>query len=122
MKTIGLRELRQRASEYLRQVEAGRTLEVSVRGRPIALLVPIRAMGRRQQLVARGRIAAGTGDLLDLGPPLPAAHDVPHPSDLLQQARAGERWRAVVSLDSSALVKLVVAEPESAPLRRYLRK
>jgi prevent-host-death family protein len=91
MKTIGVRELRQRASEYLKQVEAGRTLEVTARGRPVALLVPVRDTGRRQQLVSRGRIVPGAGDLLDLGPPLPPARQVPPPGDLLRRARATER-------------------------------
>ena len=91
MKAIGIRELRQRASEYLRQVEAGRTLEVTARGRPVALLIPMPRAGGRQGLVARGRIVEGAGDLLDLGPPLPPAPDVPLPSDLLRRARAGER-------------------------------
>ncbi len=91
MKAIGVRELRQRASEYLRQVEAGRTLEVTARGRPVALLVPLRALGRRQRLVARGRLVPAAGDLLDLGPPLPPDPDRPLPSKVLQKARAGER-------------------------------
>ena len=43
MKSIGVRELRQRASEYLREVEQGRTLEVTARGRPVARLVPVAA-------------------------------------------------------------------------------
>ena len=91
MKAIGVRELRQRASEYLKQVEAGRTLEVTARGRPVARLVPVRHAGRRQLLVAHGRVVPGVGDLLDLGPPLPVARGVPPPSDLLRRARTDER-------------------------------
>lgn len=91
MKAIGVRELRQRASEYLKLVEAGRTLEVTARGRPVALLVPMRKTGRRRLLVTRGRLVPGVGDLLDLGPPLPAARGVPPPSDQLRLARADER-------------------------------
>ncbi len=41
MRSIGVRELRQRASEYLRLVEHGETVEVTDHGRPVALLVPI---------------------------------------------------------------------------------
>jgi len=91
MKSIGVRELRQRASEYLRQVENGRTFEVTARGRLVALLVPVRETGHLERLVARGRIVPGAGDLLDLGPPLPAARGVRLPSVLLARARAGER-------------------------------
>lgn len=36
MKTVGVRELRQRASELLRLVEGGETIEVTDRGRPVA--------------------------------------------------------------------------------------
>jgi prevent-host-death family protein len=38
MATVGVRELRQRASELLRRVEAGETIEVTDRGRPVAVL------------------------------------------------------------------------------------
>jgi prevent-host-death family protein len=91
MKAIGVRELRQRASECLREVEAGRSFEVTARGRPVALLIPVPRAGRRQRLVARGRIVEGSGDLLDLGPALAPSPRVPLPSQLLRQARAGER-------------------------------
>ena len=43
MSTIGLRELRQKASEILREVEAGETTTVTVSGRPVAQIVPLRA-------------------------------------------------------------------------------
>jgi prevent-host-death family protein len=91
MKSIGVRQLRQRASEYLREVESGRTFEVMSRGRPVALLVPLREAGHVERLVARGRIVPGAGDLLDLGPPLPAGRGLPSPSAALRRARASER-------------------------------
>jgi prevent-host-death family protein len=40
MSTAGLRELRQNASELVRQVEAGHTVTITVSGRPVAELVP----------------------------------------------------------------------------------
>ena len=76
MKSIGVRELQQRASEYLKEVEAGRTLEVTSRGRPVARLVPIRATTDRQRLIERGRLVRGIGDLLDLGRPLSPSRGV----------------------------------------------
>ena len=90
MKSIGVRELRQAASQYLRQVEAGRTFEVTAHGRPVALLIPVRRTARLAQLADRGRLVRGAGDLLDLGPPLAPAPDVPLPGDLLARARAAE--------------------------------
>lgn len=38
-----MRELRQNASEILREVEAGEPATVTVAGRPVAQIVPIRA-------------------------------------------------------------------------------
>jgi prevent-host-death family protein len=42
MVTVGLRELRQNASELVRRAEAGEEIEITVAGRPGARLVPIR--------------------------------------------------------------------------------
>lgn len=42
MVTVGLRELRQNASEILRNVEAGEPTLVTVAGRPVARIVPVR--------------------------------------------------------------------------------
>ena len=43
MSTVGVRELRQNASEILRQVEQGEPATVTVAGRPVAQIIPIRA-------------------------------------------------------------------------------
>lgn len=91
MKSIGVRELRQRASEYLRQVEAGRVVEVTARGRPVAMLIPLRGTGPLERMVRRGRVIPGRRDLLDLGAPLKPAPGVSSPSALLDRARAAER-------------------------------
>jgi prevent-host-death family protein len=41
MLTIGVRELRQNASEVLREVESGETVTVTVASRPVAKIVPL---------------------------------------------------------------------------------
>jgi prevent-host-death family protein len=46
MKTIPQRELRNRVSRVLRQVEAGERLRITVDGRPVADLVPIGGVRR----------------------------------------------------------------------------
>lgn len=57
MQRIGVRELRQHASRYLDRVKAGETVEVTERGRLIALLVPPHpAADARDRLVAEGRL------------------------------------------------------------------
>jgi prevent-host-death family protein len=54
---IGVRELRQHASRYLRRVKAGETLEVTERGKLIALLVPPEpAATARERLVESDRL------------------------------------------------------------------
>lgn len=40
MRTVGLRELRQDASELVRLVESGEEIEITVSGRPAARMVP----------------------------------------------------------------------------------
>ena len=54
---IGVRELRQHASRYLEQVKAGEIVEVTERGKLVALLVsPTPAVAVRDQLIASGRL------------------------------------------------------------------
>ena len=91
MKSVGVRELRQRASEYLRHVEAGRAVEITARGRPVALLVSLRGTGHVERLVRRGRVIPPSGDLLDLGPPLAPTAGRLRPSTVLTRARSRER-------------------------------
>jgi len=91
MKSIGVRELRQRASEFLRAVEAGRSVEITARGHPVALLVPLRGTGHLERLVRRGRVIPSNGDLLELGTPLAPAVGKSRPSTVLRKARSHER-------------------------------
>ena len=90
MKAIGVRELRQRASEWLRRVESGETIEVHNRGRPVALLVPLPKGSVRDRLVAEGRIRPGVGDPRSVKP-LPPVKEGPTLSEILERMRADER-------------------------------
>ena len=56
MQRIGVRELRQHASRYLALVEHGERVQVTDRGRPIAMLVPIRG-DAWDDLLDSGRVA-----------------------------------------------------------------
>lgn len=40
MRTVGLRELRQEASDLVRQVQSGEEIEITVSGRPAARMIP----------------------------------------------------------------------------------
>jgi prevent-host-death family protein len=84
---VGIRELRQNLSVYVRRVLEGDTFEVTDRGRSVALLCPLpeesTALGR---LVREGRVSPPEGDLLDLGmPPGPVSTEM---SEALQAQRA----------------------------------
>ncbi|MGH9151078.1 MAG: type II toxin-antitoxin system Phd/YefM family antitoxin [Acidimicrobiales bacterium] len=69
MDRIGVRELRQHASRHLARVASGETLEVTDRGRPVAMLVPVGG-DEWEHLLASGRIAPPTesGDVVDEAP------------------------------------------------------
>jgi len=90
MRSIGIRELRQHASRYLRDVERGETIEVTDRGRRVARLVPPAQGGAVEQLIAAGRLRPArhraTEDI-----PLEPTAGVPLPSQTLLGDRANER-------------------------------
>lgn len=85
---VGVRELRQNLSVYLRRVEAGETLEVTEHGHPVARLTPLppQQMGVLDRLIAEGKAFPGKGGNLadwqpiDIGPG-------PTLSEVLQQMR-----------------------------------
>jgi prevent-host-death family protein len=91
MASVGVRELRQRASELLRRVAAGETIEVTDRGRPVALLAPIPEAGPLERLRAAGDVSAAKGDLAGLPAPLSLAPGQEPPSVILERLRAAER-------------------------------
>ena len=88
---MGVRELRQRASELLRRVAAGETIEVTDRGRPVALLSPIPEAGPLERLRAAGELTAPRADLADLPAPLLLQPGQEPPSLVLERLRRDER-------------------------------
>jgi len=91
MQSVGIRELRQRASELLRQVERGESIEITDRGRPVALLSPLPVGSPYQQLLMEGEVIRGTHNLDDLAEPLPALPGQEPASSVLARLRADER-------------------------------
>ena len=97
MKSIGVRELRQNASIYLRLVEAGETVQVTDHGRPVALLSPVpkpvpEDESTYERMVREGRVTPAvdpTFDILDITPH-PPKPGVPLPSVLLERDRQGD--------------------------------
>jgi prevent-host-death family protein len=67
---VGVRELRQNLSVYLRRVARGESFQVTEHGRPVALLSPLPAAATPlERLIAAGRASVPIGDLRDLGLP-----------------------------------------------------
>jgi prevent-host-death family protein len=90
MRSIGIRELRQNASRYLRDVERGETIEITQRGRRVAQLVPPAQGSAVEQLIAAGRLRTPRKQT-PAGPPLEPAAGMPLPSQTLLDDRADER-------------------------------
>ena len=68
---VGIRQLRQNLSVYIRRIRKGERFEVTDRGRPVGLLLPLpEELSPLERLIAEGRATRPVGNLLDL-PPLP---------------------------------------------------
>jgi prevent-host-death family protein len=92
MARVGVRELRQNASAVLRRVLAGESIEITQRGRPVALLVPLpEPTDVVERLVAQGLATPARGDLLELPPPIKLPPGSRLPSEILDELRSDER-------------------------------
>jgi prevent-host-death family protein len=91
MASVGVRELRQRASGLLRLVEQGETVEITDRGRPVALLTPIPKGSPLERMRAAGDVENATDDLDDLPEPLVLPPETELPSRVLARLRRDER-------------------------------
>jgi prevent-host-death family protein len=90
MTSVGIRELRQRASELLRRVEDGERIEITDRGRPVAVIAPL-PDDPLERLRAAGDLQASEGDISDLPEPLAAVPGAELPSEALSRLRRDER-------------------------------
>lgn len=64
MAEVGVRELKQRLSEYLDRAERGEVVQVTHRGRPKAILGPVPGRVRVEEGIRAGWITPGTGSPL----------------------------------------------------------
>lgn len=66
MADVGIRELKQRLSEYLDRAERGEVVRVTDRGRPKAILGPVPGRARVEDGIRDGWVTPGSG--VPLGP------------------------------------------------------
>jgi prevent-host-death family protein len=91
MERMGVRQLQQNAAAAVRRVRRGERIEVTDRGRPVAVLVPAAMGDLFDALEAAGRLVRAEGDLLDAGPPVRRPPRTEAPSRRLARLRAAER-------------------------------
>lgn len=85
-KRVGVRELRQNLSVYLRVVSRGQSVEVTDRGKLVAMLVPASdVMSPLERLIASGRVIPAKGNLADLGLPPQVNLEMPVSAALEEQ-------------------------------------
>lgn len=86
MERVGVRELRRQASAILRRVAAGETVEVTDRGRPVAVLLKTTPSGL-VRLEREGLLRRAQADLVELRP-VPLPEGAAAPSTVVSQGRA----------------------------------
>lgn len=91
MNEVGIRALKQNASEVVAAAAAGRPITVTSRGRPVAALVPL-AEDRLSTLITSGLARPATADLADLGPPDPADDEAPSLTAAVLAERSADRY------------------------------
>ena len=97
VRTVGLRELKNRLSEYVRQVRRGRAILVTDRGQVVAELRPpgvslpeLESHGGLAALARRGSLTLGAPNEARLYPPMPQRLPRSKAERLLDEER-GER-------------------------------
>src|SRR5215212_2726579 len=87
---VGVRELRQNLSQYLKRVTAGERFEVTERNLPVAILAPLPGRSSAvERLLAAGRVVPARLDLAELGPPAERPHEMTISEALAEQRREG---------------------------------
>lgn len=90
MASVDVGELRHRASELLRLVAEGESIEITDRGRPVAMLTPVR-QERQARLSPAAHHPQREWDLADLPEPLTLLAGCESPSSVLARLRQDER-------------------------------
>jgi prevent-host-death family protein len=90
MSEIGVRKLKQNASQVVAEAGAGAVITITVRGRPVARLGPLEAT-RTESLIASGRARPALRRLSELPGPVRRKRGQPRLSEELARMRRDER-------------------------------
>ncbi|MBN1890148.1 MAG: type II toxin-antitoxin system prevent-host-death family antitoxin [Thermoflexales bacterium] len=86
--SVGVRELKTRLSEYLRQVKTGQTIVITEHGQPVGRIVPAtRTIDARLRAMVQAGLIAWSGKKLSLMAPVARAHGERSVADLLVEDR-----------------------------------
>lgn len=91
MTTVGIRSLKQNASEVVRQAAAGDVITITDRGTPVAQIVPLRT-SRLEAMRNAGLVRRATTSAADLPLPTVKITDGPSLSDTVRTMRDDERY------------------------------
>ena len=91
MMSVGIRQLRQRASELLRQVERGESIEITDRGRPVAVISPLPPGSPYRRMLVEGEITHASRETGALPEPLALSPGQESASAVLARLRSDER-------------------------------
>ena len=91
MSTVGIRALKQNASEVVRQAAQGDVITITDRGTPVARIVPLRA-SRLEELRHAGLVRRASTAAADLPLPTTEITDAPSLGDTLRSMRDDERY------------------------------
>lgn len=86
---VGIRELKNSLSRYVRQVRAGGEIVVTDHGQPVARLVPFEGRSAVERMIAEGRITEGQPKLPTREMPDPVKVPGLKPEDLAREIEAG---------------------------------
>lgn len=91
MTSVGIRALKQNASEVVRQAAAGDVITITDRGTPVAQIVPLRT-SRLEEMRNAGLVQRATRSAIDVALPTVEITDAPSLSDTLRALRDDERY------------------------------
>jgi prevent-host-death family protein len=89
MMSVGIRELRQNLSVYIRRVRRGEALQVTEHGEPVALLTPLPPTDDPlADLVAAGKLIPASRSFDELPPPIKLPPGSPSATETVLAMRA----------------------------------